>query len=230
MKLLVTVRADANIKGYTELTLPLIEKKAKEWGADFMLLSDESGCTVGDGKFHYRILKIGELLDDYDRVLNLDADMIITDKCPNPFEVVDYNKIATIYEDKGSRSPHRRNMMREIQKQWGEIGWKSGYINTGFFMVSKPHKKIFEVIDSKYWTEFGFDDVHLGYMINKNGFEVQEMSFIFNHMTMFSESWNNNANRFDSNIIHYAGRGVFDPNVKDKLIQIKKDYSRIYNI
>jgi hypothetical protein len=48
-------------------------------------------------------------------------------------------------------------------------------------------------------------------------------------MTMFSEKWNNYANRFESNIIHYAGKGVFDVGVKNKLEQIKIDCDKIYN-
>jgi lipopolysaccharide biosynthesis glycosyltransferase len=228
MKLLVTVRADENIKGYTEITIPSIMEHAKKWGADFKLLSDESICDVGDGKFHYRILELYTLLDEYDRILNLDADIIITDSCPNPFEYIDHDKIGTIYEDKGSRKPHRRALLNEIQSKWGNVNWGGGYINTGFFMVSKKHKDIFKVDDNKLWTGFGFDDVHLGYKINQNNFEVQELPYTFNHMTMFSESWCGNPDRFDSNILHYAGAGVFDRGVPNKLEQIKRDYKQIY--
>ena len=32
-------------------------------------------------------------------------------------------------------------------------------------------------------------------------------------MTMFSEGWNDNADRFDSHIIHYAGEGIFDKGI-----------------
>ena len=46
-------------------------------------------------------------------------------------------------------------------------------------------------------------------------------------MTMFSESWNNFANRFDSNIIHYAGVGIFDGGCSNRIDQIKKDLEKI---
>jgi hypothetical protein len=48
-------------------------------------------------------------------------------------------------------------------------------------------------------------------------------------MTMFSEPWNNSADRFESHIIHYAGSGVFDSRVSNKVEQMKLDYKRIYN-
>lgn len=226
---LITVRADDNIKGYTEKTIPLIEECAKKWGADFMRLTDGSPSDYSDGKFHYRIMKIGELLDQYDRVLNLDADMIILPSCPNPFDIIDPDKIATIFEDVGSRIEHRQDLIRTVQNHWGDVNWKSGYINTGFFMVSKKHKDIFELHNGTVWNGFGFDDVHLGYKIREKGHQIQEMEYKFNHMTMFSEDWHP-ANRFESYIIHYAGKGVFDERrIAHKNIQIAEDLSTAYS-
>ena len=49
----------------------------------------------------------------------------------------------------------------------------------------------------EFWTDFGSDDVQLGYLIKKNNFQVMELPFQFNHMTMYSEAWNGFPNRFD---------------------------------
>jgi hypothetical protein len=228
MKLLVTVRADENIGGYTKYTMPTIKEHAKKWGADFKLLSDESICPVGNGKFHYRILELYNLLDEYDRILNLDADMVITKNCPNPFDVVEYDKIATIFEDKGTRRADRFKRVNEMQNKHGNVGWNGGYINTGFFMVSKLHKDLFKVDDpNKLWVGSGFDDVYLAYRIAELDYKIQEMSYKFNHMTMFSEGWNGNKDRFDSNIIHYAGGGLFDKSLPNKIEQIRLDYEKV---
>lgn len=227
-KLLVTVRADQNISGYAEKTIPLIQTYADKWGAEFMRLTDGSPSNYGEGRHHYRIMKLGELLNTYDRILNLDADMIILPSCPNPFDFVNPDKIGTIFEDVGSREPARKQSIRDIQNQWGNVNWTSGYINTGFFMVSKKHKDIFELHDGKVWNNFGFDDVHLGYKIREKGHEIQQLDYRFNHMTMFSESWHP-QNRFDSYIIHYAGQGVFeDGRFQNKGQQIHEDFSKVY--
>ena len=95
------------------------------------------------------------------------------------------------------------------------------------FLVSKPHKDIFSKINGEFYTGSGFDDVHLGYNINKNNHPVFELPFIYNHMTMFSEGWNDNASRFDSFIIHYAGGGVFENNYIDKIEQMTSDIAVI---
>ena len=229
MKKLITVRADSNISGYTDITLPLIKKYAEKWGADFKLLTEEfTYSTVSDGKFHYRILKLGDLLDEYDKILNLDADIIINKNCPNPFEVFNEDYIYTCLEDKGSRKMQRHQVINNIQKQFGNIGWRNEYINTGFFMVSKKHKDIFQPIKNTYWNGFGFDDALLGYNIKKLKLDIKDIGYKYNHMIMFNEAWNGKPKRFNSFIIHYAGAGVFDNKIPNKFKQIKKDFNTIY--
>jgi len=97
--------------------------------------------------------------------------------------------------------------------------------------VSKPHAPIFDTINGEFWEDLGWDDVHLGYQINSKGFffHTSELSFDFNHMTMHSEPWNGSANRFNSQIIHYAGRGIFDRDVSSRVEQIRKDIKLLWN-
>lgn len=227
-KYLVVTRADDNIKQMTDITLPIMREYAEKCGADFKIISEPAPFMTDDNKPHYRIIKVRDFLEEYDRVLLLDADMIINKDCPNIFEVVPEDKIGSIYEDVGSRQPHRRGLIRAIQQRWGDVGWNGGYTNAGTFLVSKQHKDIFLPNEGQYYTGWGSADVHLSYMIHKLGFEVHRLPFQWNHMGMFSEPWNNRANRFDSHIIHYAGGGVFDAGVKNRMEQIKKDYEKIY--
>jgi len=95
-------------------------------------------------------------------------------------------------------------------------------------MLSKEHMDIFLPHNDKYWIGWGSADVHMSYMIHKFGFKVKELAYKWNHMTMFSEPWNNSANRFDSFIIHYGGGGIFDAGVKTKRQQMRLDFAKIY--
>ena len=103
MKRLIITRADDNIKAMTDITLPIMREYAKKCDADFKIISGDAPFLSGDNLPHYRILEVADLLDEYDRVLCLDADMIINKDCPNIFEVVPEDKIGTIFEDVGSR-------------------------------------------------------------------------------------------------------------------------------
>jgi len=231
MKLLITSRADDNIKDMTSLTFPYIKDYAKKVNADFMQLDHESGCNHEQGKWHYRILKHKELFETYDRILHIDSDVLVGPKAPNIFEKVPYDEIGTVYEDKGSRLPARRSFMRDVQSKFGDVGWNEGYINTGFFLSSRCHKEIYSLINDEHFYEGpGHDDVHIGYNIVKFNCKVQELPYQWNHMTMFSEPWNGSPSRFDSHIIHYAGRGIFDGNNSDRLQQIKEDVRQLYDV
>ncbi len=215
-KSLVVTRCDENAKALADVTHPILEDYAKMWKADFKVLDHKEKWMTDYEMCHYRILKVGELLDEYDRIVVIDSDVVIMPGCPDPFKTVDPEKIGSIYEDVGSRLNNRRITIENIQAVYGDIGWKEGYINTGVFVVSKKHKPIFQRIDGQLWTGFGYDDALIGWNIHKLGFEVQELPFQWNHMSMFSEPWNNNANRFDSYIIHYAGAANFPDDPTDR--------------
>jgi len=229
MKLLIATRADNNIKEMTNLTHPIIKRFASQWKADFLILKYIADRTDKWGKIHYRIMELYDLLEKYDRIMNLDSDTIINKNCPNLFEIVPYDKVGTMFEDKGRRQQIRWQRIADIQAAWGKIGWKKNYINTGVFLVSKPHAEIFEKFNGKLWTAKGYDDVHLGYQINRLGIEIYELNYKFNHMCMFSEQWNGSPSRFDSYILHYAGHAKFpDKGKRNKVQQIKDDIRRIY--
>lgn len=227
MKRLICTRADSNISEMCELTHPLLKKYAKQCNADFLVLDHETDCLVGDGRYHYRIMALGELLDQYDTIAHIDSDVIINKDIPDIFDVAG-GEIASIYEDVGSRQLVRSDIIVDIQNQFGLIDWTSGYINTGVFVVSKKHKDIFQKINGEYWVGFGFDDVHLGYNINKLGHKVKELDRRYNWMTMFSEPWNGGKSRFNAYMIHYAGQGIFDRRFETKLENMKYDFEVIY--
>ena len=129
MKLLITTRADSGVQEYADISHPIFKDYAEKVGADFMVLDHESGCTEGNGRWHYRILKHGELHDEYDRILHLDTDLLLNPNCPNIFDAVEYNNIGTVLEDVGSRKPDRHHRIFAAQQQFGDIGWKEEYIN-----------------------------------------------------------------------------------------------------
>jgi len=227
MKLALVTRADNNILEMTSITLPPMKEYAKRIGADFIQLDHQPPVMTEDNKTHYRILKVRDILEDYDRVLCLDADMLVNKDIPNIFEIVPEDMIGSIYEDKGSRRGDRHQKIAGVQRTWGNVGWKENYTNAGTFVLSAMHRDIFLPHNDQYWLGWGSADIHMSYNIHKYGFKVMELEYKWNHMTMFSEPWLN-ANRFESHIIHYAGKGIFDNGIPTRIEQIKKDNERIY--
>lgn len=211
MKRAIVTRADDNIAAMTKLSHPTIKAYADKCKADFVVLSkDWEGATDDLGKRHYRIFESAAmLLGDYDRVLSIDSDALVSSHCPDIFDVVPRMYIGSVFEDRGTRMQERHRRIARVQAEWGDVGWRYGYINTGVFVASREHADIFQSNNGNLWENYGYDDVHIGWMIRYLGHRVQELVYRFNHMSMFSEPWNGSVSRFDSFIIHYAGSGRF---------------------
>jgi len=226
----MATRADVGISDYLIHTLPILKRYAKKWGAEFKILDKSYGPVF------QRFLSLHELLDEYDRVFHVDADIVITKTCPNIFESVPYDTIGFVFEDKGSRLRNRRARIAQIKSIYGgNERWTTGYFNAGVFIVSRPHKEVFTRINGKFWGEdfkvkaMGADQTHLGYQIMKQGQKYIDLDFKFNHMSMFSEPWNGSPSRFDSYIIHYAGKASFpDKGNRSRTEMIKDDIRQIY--
>ncbi len=228
MNRLVAVRADPNISAMTELTMPIIRHFCSRWRAGLYVLDHSPEVNCDDGAPHYRILKLRELFRNCPRILSLDADVLLMPRCPDPFDEVPAEKLGTVWEDVGNREANRRHRMYDCQLLYPDAGWKAGYPNTGFMMLSRHHAAVLEPADGRYYSSHGSDDVHIGYQIHKLGIPVHELSWKWNHMTLFSDHPLGH-DRFQSYVIHYAGAGIFDEGVvKTKLEQIKMDIRRVY--
>ena len=206
-KLLITTRADSSIEYYTKYTHPIIKEYAKKCNADFLILDEDAPAEGDDNRAVYRIMQQYDLHDEYDRILCLDSDIIITPHAPNIFEYVPEDKIGSILEDTVTveRIQDRRSAIKNVQEHWENIGWKENYIQTGVFLTAKMHRDIFQPVDGQYWTGRGSDDIHLGYQIHKLGYEIFEIDFKYNHTDLYSQSRGGGYSRNNSYFVHYAG-------------------------
>ncbi len=239
-KYAMVTRCDSNAAQLAEVTHCILKDYANQWGCDFIVLDELEDWMTDYELAHYRIFKVREILEKYERVVIIDSDIVIMPGTPNPFDVVPEGMIGSVYEDVGSREDQRQNVIHDIQIKFGDVDWYEGYINTGFFVVSRVHKDIFRKINNELWTGFGYDDAHIGWNIHDQCFAVFGLPYVWNHMSMFSEPWNYSANRFKSYIIHYAGAAAFpddlsgrgpvgDNGLEGRIALIKSDIDRIAN-
>jgi len=94
-------------------------------------------------------------------------------------------------------------------------------------------KEIFTKINGKLWGEdfkvFGAIQAHIGYQIVNQDHKYVDLGYKWNHMSMFSEPWNGSLSRFNSYIIHYAGKCKFpDRGKRNRIQMIRDDIEIIY--
>lgn len=222
----MVTRADEGVVAYTKHTHPIMKRFAEKWGAEFKILDASSKF---DGV--WQIMELYGLFKDYDRIFHIDSDVVINKNCPNIFDAVPYDTIGLVFEDKGSRCDDRRSRIIQIKQRFRDNwDWVSGYFNMGVFLASRIHRNMFSPIYKQFWKmDEGLEQTHLNYQMRKFEYKHIDLGYKWNHMSMFSESWNGSPSRFDSYIIHYAGKGRFSDKGNRTMAQlIRDDVARIY--
>jgi len=151
-----------------------------------------------------------DYLQKYERILLLDADVLLNPNCPNVFDKVPKDTIGCVMEDKGTRRINRLKQIEYIKTTMCDPRikeWKQGYMNSGVLVLSKCHRKhLFLNPEVLRLCKGGFIDQNvMNYLCRASGFPILDLGYKYNHMHMFSEEWNQHAERRDSYIIHYAG-------------------------
>lgn len=136
---------------YAKYTLPLMEFYAKKTKSDFLVI-DKPDCV-----FHTcNKFKIGEFLDkDYDRVLYLDADVVVKPNSPNIFETYPSDRFCIFKTEVKWNSKMRRymeegkNFLSEDLESYERIKSyleKNKYYakNAGVILASKKFKHCFQ--------------------------------------------------------------------------------------
>ncbi|MCK4792821.1 MAG: hypothetical protein KAV87_54330 [Desulfobacteraceae bacterium] len=224
MKLLVVTCADESTTAYTKHTHPILRMFAERWEAEFRILSVPLNIRES-----CRLFELYNIFEDYDRIFYIDSDVVINKNCPNMFDIMPYDTIGLVFEDKGSRLENRRARIVPIRKGFGGAEhWTSGYFNMGVFICSKIHRDIFTKVNGQIWGDrLGFGQTHFNYQVMKRKYKHVDLGYKFNHMSMFSEEWNGSPSRFDSYIIHYAGAGSFPDKGKRSRIELMADDVRM---
>src|SRR5262249_17743088 len=129
----------------------LMRRYAERIGADFhMIRVEESPYPLGE-KF-----RIGTLLDSWERVLYLDADVILGRACPDLFTLVPPDKVG-IFDD--LPDVKRLSGSSWLAEQYRELALSQGWVipegfdsclNSGVIVVGRDHRGMFTPPDEPY--------------------------------------------------------------------------------
>lgn len=173
-----------------------------------------------------------DLLEEYDRILYLDSDVLITPHAPNIFEIYsDENFFYAYHENSESDYMDRDKYIESITNKiyWPtEENNKFRYFNAGVMLFSKNHKEFFanfkeETEKHPELLSFG-DQTILNYLSVKNNLPFKSLSADWNKMSLGMED--PYFERYSSNFIHYAGPDFYGNN--NKQITMQQDYKVLY--
>ncbi|MBE0377616.1 hypothetical protein PPRY_a0162 [Pseudoalteromonas prydzensis ACAM 620] len=208
---------------------------AKRVGAD-LIISDSLHYPIhihqpkyGANPAWAEKLRIGELLKQYDRVLYVDADILISPSAEDIFQ--EYCDLDTIYMLDEGMHCDRHIEKQLIEKQLGSITWPQHdagvhYYNVGVMLISKPCQ-LFNHLDlnslQAICNEIRFYEQTLfNYVIFQQRLKHQAIDCRFNRMDMFGQD-----SYLQADFIHYAGKG-YAKNNRRRDLQFLKDFALLY--
>jgi len=178
-----------------DISSPTFEAYAKRLGADYLVID---APKVGMGHVFFEKWQIFETLLDYDRVLYVDGDALIAPDCPDVFALVPPTHFGGFVEDDFS---DRMKFIIGTQMNYGEIGWRKGYINAGVYVCSWLHRPLFERRKALELSSFAEQNL-MNYRLQLGGFPLMKLPKELNRMDLCGPD-----RLAQGMIIHYAGLG-----------------------
>lgn len=195
-KAIVTIATTDTHKSILAETLGLMKEYAERIGAEIhVVTSDDPSIRIG----HYRKIKVlNEILDRYDRVLWIDADVLISRKAPDIFAEVPEDCLGIFNEAPWIDRSNDAKIWFDLT---GFAITPNVYFNTGIMVLSKIHKDIFRMPDIQV-QHYG-EQTYLNQRIAECNTKVYYLSHHWNRMSCTHLPLGEEV--FFSNFIHFAG-------------------------
>lgn len=225
-KALVTLAVGDFYTKMGAITHPLMKAYADRCGVDFIVLDDRKVNESYNLDERYEKFQLYNLIDDYDQIVFVDTDILISPRTPSLFDLVPNDRFAAVSEAKFSKAGRDIQLTQEIL---GEVEWKNDYFNSGMMVFGKAHKSLFDPTREqlKIWSTGEFrknhtnllnDQPYLNHRINELGISLIEMGYQYNHTRVITRT----HTRFKSYMIHYAGPSGH--RYGSRLEQLHKDF------
>ena len=216
---------------YFQYTILTMRYYAEKINCDLVVLEEP---FVGFRNIYFEKMYFLELLKVYDRVLYLDADIVITPNAKDIFKrFPDKEVFYAFNENLDDDVMDRDSFVKAVVKDgdWWPVNGngKYQYFNAGVFLISKSHAKFFENFkaDSKVEgvLDWDTDQTMMNYIVAFNKIPFKSLPYSFNRMFLGKkDEW---YFRYEASFIHYAGNGYCHK--KQRAIFMLSDYCHLYN-
>lgn len=206
----VTLAIGEESAEWLALSGPRFADYAKRIGCDYVVLNERKirhrlQWHKSRVNLHLEKFQIGPLLDQYQRILYLDADILLTESCPNYFELVPEGQLGVVADPSGNEAWKRDEEMANIEKKFGATDSPiPPYFNAGVIVLSQAHRELMRFDASRFVSGRWPDQTYLNYFSSKwklpRCYMDARANFLPGH-----EGWADPAKRRDAWAIHFAG-------------------------
>lgn len=212
MKRLISVmvmgkgKGDGAAREIWDICLPTIRRYAAKVGADFRI-HDKADPAFDNTSFFMQKLGQWNALNEYDRLLCLDADIMIVPDAPDVFET--FNESGVFYGMDESYVDRAHIMQPYVDKHGiviptGSYPPRPRHINGGMWLLDRACDLRYDVAD--YIPCKGYEENFVNYVLTRNGVQVNDVGVKWNRMCS-----DTTTARRECFFIHHGGYG-FAPN------------------
>tara|TARA_R110000765_G_scaffold424966_1_gene536879 strand:+ start:149 stop:841 length:693 start_codon:yes stop_codon:yes gene_type:complete len=174
-----------------------------------------------------------QLLEEYDRVLCIDSDILINPNAENIFErYPDTDTLYAFHENVGGLDMNRDPWIETYSPKfkWPMFNDRKQYFNTGCILYSKIHSNLFNLIKGikftpKHFSIDGGEQTAINYIVTQNDWKFKSLDYSFNRMDLGAED--PNEDRLKANFIHYAGPCKYLSKGETKHTLITNDWEKL---
>lgn len=214
-----------------------LRQYARKIGADLKIIDSPKNKIPGLSPFNFSKVAwaqkflLNTYLKNYDRVLYMDADIIIHPDAPDIFAT--YSDRSKVYMFNEGAIENRIKEYNDIGSHLGnievpEVDGQKVYFNAGVILFSKEsdYLKFTDVKEvEKICNKINFyEQTYFNYLIFKNKLGYGMLDANFNRMIISGPAYK----RFEASFIHHAG-GSYSSRSKFRFLTMIKDYTQLYS-
>lgn len=145
-----------------------------------------------------------DVLNDFDRVVFVDADVMIHPEAPNILDEVPSGALGVLNEQFGVEEPKRIEEWTLMQERLGCLDtFPSRYFNSGVMVLARHHRELFDYQKLKFAIGRWPEQNTLNYYTVRKMVPICWLDSRWNHIPLFPDFWNAELRR-RSWFVHYA--------------------------
>lgn len=200
---IISIAIGSEHQRLSEVTFPFIQKYADNINADFIKIIEKK---ISETTPHWEKFQLYKYLETYDRIVYLDADILIRSDADNLFDIVPEQMVGMFNE-----APFTDNRVYAIEsgaKDYNIKGfqWDGRYFNTGVMVLSKEHRFIFKKPQIEVFNFF--EQTYINLIIQKHQIPIYNLHYKYNRMCCMDSA--TGEPRHSCQLIHYAGISPVD--------------------
>jgi hypothetical protein len=206
----VTLAIGREGRGLLELSGPFMERYAARIGAEFLPITERRirhrlQWRKARVNLHLEKFQMGDLLDTFDRLLYLDADILVSASAPDFFALTTPEELGVVTDPGAENAWKRAEEMAAIAAKRGALESPAPpYFNAGVLVLSRAHRELLRFDPAKLVPGRWPDQTYLNYESARQNLPRRYLDTKANFLPG-TPGWEDAAARRAAWMVHYAG-------------------------